>query len=193
MDFKDTKTAGNLAKAFAGESQARNRYTYYASIAKKEGFEHVAAIFEETAGNERAHAKVFFDHLVNRLGEGMVSVDATYPVGKKDTASNLQYAADGEREEWEVLYKNFGDVAEQEGFSDIALSFRQIAKVEVEHEKRYRELYDLVANNKFFERSEEKEWKCRNCGYIYVGKEALKLCPACRHPQSHFELRECEQ
>lgn len=191
MEFKDSKTCGNLAKAFAGESQARNRYNFYASVAKKEGFEHVARIFEETAINERAHAKVFFDHLVNNLGEGPVTVEAMYPVSKSDTASNLLAAAEGEREEWEELYNNWADIADEEGYKDIAISFRQIANVEVEHEKRYRELHRLVSENKYFAREEEVEWKCLNCGYIYTGKTPLKMCPACKHPQAFFEVR-CE-
>lgn len=191
MDFKDSQTAGNLAKAFAGESQARNRYTYYAEAARKEGLEHVANIFIETAGNERAHAEIFFNHLVENMGAGHSVVDATYPIGKGTTAENLKYAADGEREEWEVLYKNFGDIAEQEGFKGIAISFRQIAKVEVEHENRYLELLNLVQND-FFKRDEEKEWKCINCGYIYVGKEPLNICPTCKYPKAFWEVNVCE-
>lgn len=191
MDFKDTQTAGNLAKAFAGESQARNRYTYYAEVARKEGLEHVANIFIETAGNERAHAEIFFNHLVENMGAGHSVVDATYPIGKGTTAENLKYAADGEREEWEILYKNFGDIAEQEGFKSIATSFRQIAKVEVEHENRYLELLNLVQND-FFKRDEEKEWKCINCGYIYVAKEPLNICPTCKYPKSFWEVNVCE-
>lgn len=193
MDFKDTRTAGNLAKAFAGESQARNRYTYYAQVAREEGLEHVANIFIETAENERAHAEIFFNHLLENMEVGPISVDATYPLGKATTADNLKYAAEGEREEWEILYKNFGDIAEEEGFKQIAVSFRQIASVEVQHEKRYLELLDLVQNNKFFSRDEEKEWKCINCGYIYVGKQALKICPTCKYPQAFWQIRECEQ
>lgn len=192
MDFKDTKTAGNLAKAFAGESQARNRYTYYAETARKEGLEHVANIFEETAGNERAHAEIFFNHLLEKMGEGIATVEATYPVGKADTAANLMYAAQGEREEWEVLYKHFAEIAEEEGFKSIAVSFNNIARVEREHEKRYLELHELVKNNTFFARAEEKEWKCINCGYIYVGKEPLNICPTCKYPKSFWEVNVCE-
>ncbi len=192
MNFKDTRTAGNLAKAFAGESQARNRYTYYAQVAREEGLEHVANIFIETAENERAHAEIFFNHLLENMEVGPIEVEATYPLGKATTADNLKYAADGEREEWEVLYKNFGDIAEEEGFKQIAVAFRQIASVEVQHEKRYLELLDLVQNNKFFNREEEKEWKCINCGYIYVGKDALKICPTCTYPQAFWQIREAE-
>ncbi len=193
MEFKDSQTRGNLAKAFAGESQARNRYTYFASIAKKEGFEHIANIFIETAENERAHAKVFYDYLVAGLGEGIIEVNATYPVELADTASNLKAAAAGEREEWEVLYKNFGDIAEQEGFSEIANSFRQIAKVEKEHEARYLKLYDLVSNDKYFTRENAVTWKCLNCGFIFEGPNALKMCPACKHPMAFFEVTTTEQ
>lgn len=193
MELKGSQTQGNLAKAFAGESQARNRYTYYASVAKKEGFEHIANIFIETAENERAHAKVFFDHLVEGLGEDIIEVNATYPVALADTATNLKAAAAGEREEWEVLYKNFGDIAEQEGFTEIANSFRQIAKVEVEHEKRYLKLLELVSSNTYFTRSEKVTWKCINCGFIYEGENALKICPSCKHPMSYFEVTTTEQ
>lgn len=193
MDFKDTRTAGNLAKAFAGESQARNRYTYYAQVAREEGLEHVANIFIETAENERAHAEIFFNHLLENMKEGPIVVEATYPLGKSTTADNLKKAAEGEREEWEILYKSFGDIAEEEGFKQIAVAFRQIASVEVQHEKRYLELMELVKSDKFFKRDEEVEWKCINCGYIYVGKEALKICPTCKYPQSFWQIRECQQ
>lgn len=193
MEFKGSKTHANLAKAFAGESQARNRYTYYASVAKKEGFEHIANIFIETAENERAHAKVFFDHLVEGLGEGMINVEATYPVVLADTAANLKAAAAGEREEWEVLYKNFAEIADEEGFKEVANSFRQIAKVEAEHEKRYLKLLDLVSSNKYFERNEKVTWKCLNCGFIYEGEKALKICPACKHPMAYFEVAQMDQ
>ena len=187
MEFKDSKTAGNLAKAFAGESQARNRYTYYAEVARKEGLEHVANIFEETAWNERAHAQVFYDHMIENMGPGESNVAATYPIVESDTATNLMYAAEGEREEWEVLYKNFGDIAEEEGYKAIAVSFRNIAKVEMEHERRYLELYELVKNEKFFARDEEKEWKCINCGYVYVGETPLNICPTCKYPKAFWE------
>ena len=192
MEFKDTQTAGNLAKAFAGESQARNRYTYYAATARQEGLEHVANIFIETAENERAHAEIFFNHLLVNMGEGVAVVDGTYPVGKKTTADNLRYAAAGEREEWEVLYQTFADIAEEEGFKQVAISFRQIASVEVQHENRYLELLALVENGKFFSRDEEKEWKCINCGYIYVGKEPLNICPTCKYPKAFWEIKICE-
>lgn len=188
MDFKDSKTAGNLAKAFAGESQARNRYTYYASTARKEGYEHIARVFEETAENEKEHAAVFFKYLVEGQGASMVTVDATYPVGRASTAENLQYAADGEKEEHSILYPEFARIADEEGYKDIANTFRQIASVEKHHEARYLTLQKLVAENKYFNRDEETEWICINCGYIYTGKSALKLCPSCKHGQEWFAV-----
>lgn len=190
MDFKESKTFANLAKAFAGESQARNRYTFYASIARKEGLESVAAVFEETAWNERAHAKVFYDHIIENLGEGVFEVNATYPAKKGDTAANLRAAADGEREEWEILYKEFGDIAAEEGYKAIAASFKMIAEVEKAHEERYVELWNLVKENKYFEREEAVLWKCLNCGYIVEAKKAPAICPACKHPQAYFTLKE---
>ena len=173
MELKGSKTEANLWKAFAGESMARNKYTYFASKAKKEGYEQIAAIFEETAGNEKEHAKLWF----KELG------------GIGDTAANLKAAAEGENEEWVDLYPHFADVAEQEGFPAVALTFRNVAKVEAEHEKRYRKLLENVENGTVFSDSEEIEWQCRNCGYVYRGKTAPEACPACAHPRAYFERK----
>lgn len=188
MSIKGTKTEQNLLKAFAGESQARMRYNYFASAAKKEGFEQISALFTETADNEKEHAKVFFKHLEG----GPVEITATYPAGKiGTTAENLLAAAEGELEEWSELYPDFADVAEAEGFPAVAASFREIAKVEAWHEKRYRKLLENVENRWVFARETVLRWKCRNCGYIHEGPEAPDLCPACQHPQSYYEIQ-CE-
>lgn len=182
--LKGTQTEQNLLKAFAGESQARNRYNYYASQAKKEGLEQIAAIFEETAINEKEHAKRFFKFLEG----GMVEITAKYPAGVIGTTlENLKAAADGENEEWTELYPEFAEVAMAEGFPQVATAFKMIAKVEAEHEKRYRTLLARVEEDKFFERDEEIEWQCRNCGYVHKGKKALENCPACNHPKAYFE------
>ncbi|HNR80368.1 MAG TPA: rubrerythrin family protein [Mesotoga infera] len=191
MDLKGTKTLENLMKAFAGESQARNRYTFYASVAKKEGYEQIAAIFTETADNEKEHAKVFFKHILEGMASELpitVHVDADYPVELRTTKENLKAAAAGENEEWTILYPEFADVAEKEGFKDVANSFRQIAKVENRHEARYLKLLDNVVKGKVFKREEKVLWKCGNCGYILEAKEAPDICPACKHPKSYFEL-----
>ena len=183
--IKGTETEKNLLKAFAGESQARNRYTYFASVAKKDGFEQISAIFTETADNEKEHAKVFFKYLEG----GPVEITATYPGGKiGTTAENLLAAADGELEEWSELYPTFADVAEAEGFADVAASFRNIAKVESHHESRYRALLENVNGHKVFKKDGVVFWKCLNCGYVHEGAEAPDMCPACKHPQSFFEL-----
>lgn len=183
--LKGTKTEKNLLISFAGESQARNRYTYFASAAKKEGYEQISAIFLETADNEKEHAKVFFKYLEG----GDVEITAAYPAGMiKDTLSNLQSAADGERFEWSKLYADFEKIAEQEEFPEIAKSFREIAKVEQFHESRYRSLLKNVKNGTVFKKDKIVKWHCRNCGYIYEGPEAPKECPACRHPQSFYEI-----
>jgi rubrerythrin len=183
--IKGSKTEQNLLKAFAGESQARNRYTYFASKARKEGFEQIAAIFEETAGNEKEHAKVFFDYLEG----GPLEITATYPAGHvAGTAHNLLAAAEGEKEEWGTLYPNFAQVAEDEGFKDVAHSFREIAEVEEQHELRYRKLHANVENNRVFKRDTVVRWHCRNCGYVHEGPEAPGQCPACKHPQAFYEL-----
>ncbi|UCG91639.1 MAG: rubrerythrin family protein [candidate division WOR-3 bacterium] len=183
--LKGTKTEKNLLAAFAGESQARNRYTYFASAARKEGFEQIAAIFLETADNEKEHAKVFFKYLEG----GDVEITAGYPAGViKDTKSNLEAAAAGENMEWTTLYADFGKIAKDEGFPEIAQSFEQIAKVEKFHEARYRKLISNIANKEVFKKKKSVKWHCRNCGYIYEGTEPPKQCPACKHPQSFYEV-----
>jgi rubrerythrin len=183
--LKGTRTEQNLLKAFAGESQARNRYTYFAKVAKKEGFEQIAAIFTETAENELQHAKVYFKHLEG----GPVEITATYPAGSiGTTAENLLAGAEGEHEEWTDLYPAFGDVAEEEGFKEVATSFRQIAKVEAWHEKRYRKVLDNVQGDLVFQRPEKVKWICRKCGYVHEGTKALNKCPACQHPQAYMEV-----
>lgn len=182
---KGTKTELNLLKAFAGESQARNRYAYFASVAKKEGFVQIANTFLETAENEKEHAKVFFKYLEG----GDAQITADYPAGViKDTQSNLEAAAAGEKEEWGALYPEFAQVAKEEGFADIARSFEQIAKVEQFHEARYRKLIDNVAKEQVFKKDITAKWHCINCGYVFEGKEAPNECPACRHPQAYYEL-----
>uniref|UniRef100_A0A7C6EHA2 Rubrerythrin family protein n=1 Tax=candidate division WOR-3 bacterium TaxID=2052148 RepID=A0A7C6EHA2_UNCW3 len=183
--LKGTKTEKNLLISFAGESQARNRYTYFASAAKKEGYEQISAIFLETADNEKEHAKVFFKYLEG----GDVEITALYPAGMiKDTLRNLQAAADGEKFEWSKLYADFAKIADEEGFTEIANSFREIAKVEQFHESRYRRLIENVKNKLVFKKEKVVKWHCRNCGYIYEGTEAPKECPACKHPQSYYEV-----
>ena len=178
-------TEKNLLKAFAGESQARNRYTYFASVAKKEGYEQIAGIFVETAGNEKEHAEVFFKYLEG----GEVEITAGYPAGKiGSTAENLLAAAEGEKLEWGTLYPDFAETAKKEGFEDVAESFTEIGEVEEEHEKRYRKLLENVKKGTVFKRDAEVEWKCRNCGYVHHGKEAPEVCPACTHPRSYYEL-----
>jgi len=184
-NLKGTQTEKNLLASFAGESQARNRYSYFASQAKKEGYEQIAAIFLETAENEKEHAKVFFKYLQG----GMVEITAMYPAGViATTAENLQEAAEGEKMEWGTLYPNFADIAEKEGFKDIALSYRNIAKVEAHHEKRYRKLLENVVKKQVFKKEKPVKWFCRNCGYVHEGPEAPLKCPACQHPQSYYEL-----
>jgi len=183
--LKGSQTEKNLLKAFAGESQARNRYTYFASVARKEGFEQIAAIFEETANNEKEHAKVFFKYLEG----GDVTIEATYPAGKiGTTAENLLAAAEGEKMEWGTIYPDFEKIARKEGFNEIADSFKEIAEVEEKHEKRYRKLLENVKKGTVFKKDKVVRWKCRNCGYVHEGKEAPKECPACKHPQSFYEL-----
>lgn len=183
--IKGTQTEQNLLKAFAGESQARSRYTMFASIAKKEGFEQIAAIFLETAEQEYTHAKKFFRYLEG----GMVEITASYPAGVEGTtAENLKAAAEGENEEWTELYPHFADIADAEGFSNIAAAWRKIAAVEKGHEERYSKLYERVSKGEVFKREEEVYWQCRECGHIHYGKEAPKACPTCAHPQSFFEV-----
>lgn len=184
MSIKGTKTEQNLLKSFAGESQARSRYTFFASVAKKEGFEQIAGVFMETAEQEKEHAKKFFKYLEG----GMVEITASYPAGViATTAENLAAAAAGENEEWAELYPEFAKIADEEGFPQIANTFRQIAKVEAEHEARYRTLLGRVESGKVFEREEDIEWQCRNCGYVIKSKKAPMKCPACEHPQAYFE------
>ena len=187
MELKNSRTEKNLLKSFAGESQARMRYNYFASVAKKEGYEQISAIFTETAGNEKEHAKVFFKYL-NEVNEP-VEITATYPAGKiSTTKENLLAAANGELEEHSKLYPEFEKIAREEGFEEIANSFKEIAKVEVQHEKRYRKLLANIEDEIVFRKGNVIKWKCRNCGYIYEGEEAPKVCPACKHPQAYFEI-----
>jgi len=183
--LKGSKTEKNLLKSFAGERQARNRYTFIASVARKEGYVQIQCIFEETATNEKEHAEVFFKHLEG----GEVEITAAYPAGKIGTTEeNLLAAAEGELMEGGTLYPDFAKVAREEGFLDVAESFTEIAEVEEAHEKRYRKLLENVKNGTVFKRDEEVEWHCLNCGYIHHGKEAPEVCPACDHPQSYYEL-----
>jgi len=183
--IKGTKTEKNLLASFAGESQARNRYTYFASVAKKSGYEQIAAIFQETADNEKEHAKRFFKFLEG----GEVEIAAAYPAGViGKTLANLEAAAAGEHLEWTKLYKEAENTAREEGFKQVAELFKEIAEVEVEHEKRYRKLIKNIKDDRVFKKDTVVKWKCRNCGYVHEGEAAPKNCPACAHPQSFFEL-----
>lgn len=185
MNLKGTETEKNLLKAFAGESQARNRYEFYAKVAKKEGFEQIAAIFQQTADQEKQHAKRFFKFLEG----GMVEITASFPAGIIGTTQeNLEAAANGEHEEWADLYPHFAEVAMKEGFKEISIAFKTIAKVEAEHEKRYLKLLQNIIDGTVFERGEKVKWVCRNCGYVHEGTKPLETCPACLHPKSFFEL-----
>ena len=185
--LRGTKTEQNLLKSFAGESQAKMRYEFFTKQAQKEGLEQIAAIFEETALNEKAHAKRFF----NFLEGGMLEITAVYPAGEiKDTLQNLKASAEGENEEWVDLYPKFAKIAEEEGFKAIAIAYKMIAKVEKAHEERFKRLYTNLEEGKVFERNGKVMWKCRNCGYIHEGEKAPKTCPACLHPQSYFEIKE---
>lgn len=186
--LKGTKTAENLMKSFAGESQARTRYTYYASQAKKEGYVQMSNIFLETAENEKEHAKRFFKFLSGSLEGETIEIKAEFPVALGKTKSNLLAAAAGEKEEWEELYPAFADIADEEGFPEIAYVWREIAEAEERHERRYRKLIENIENNKVFEKDVEVEWKCNNCGYIHLGKAAPDMCPACDHARAHFEV-----
>ena len=172
MDLKNSRTWKNLEAAFAGESQARNKYTYYASVAKKEGYEQIAAIFQETADNEKEHAKMAFKFMD----------------GIGDTKANLKDAAAGENYEWSIMYKEFAEVAREEGFDEIADFFERVAKVELEHEKRYLALLKNLEEGKVFKKDEPVKWHCRNCGYVEAGTDAPEICPVCRHPQAFFQL-----
>lgn len=189
--LKGTKTAENLMKAFAGESQARNRYTYYASAADKEGYKQIKNIFIETADNEKEHAKRFYKFLLEGLGgelPAFIEINAPFPVAQGSTLDNLKSAADGEYEEWHDLYPAFGKVAEEEGFPQIAAAFKMIAIAEQRHDTRYKKLAANIENGKVFKKDGKTMWKCGNCGYVHEGPEAPKICPACIHPQEHFEV-----
>lgn len=186
--LKGTKTANNLLTAFAGESQARMRYTYYAKIAKKEGYNQIRAIFEETARNEQEHAKRFYKFLIEDLQGEALKVEWDFPVNMADTLTNLLAAADGEHEEFVSMYPTYADVAEEEGFNMVAKAFREIAKVESRHEDRYRKLAQNLKDNTVFKKEAPTLWKCDNCGYVYEGEEAPQVCPACLHKQEYFEL-----
>ncbi|MFC1595966.1 rubrerythrin [Candidatus Margulisiibacteriota bacterium] len=184
--LKGTQTEKNLLAAFAGESQARNRYTYFASVAKKAGYEQISAIFLETADNEREHAKRFFKFLEG----GEVEITASFPAGViADTITNLQEAAAGENLEWTKLYKEAADIAREEGFEDVARVFEAIGKVEKQHEARYKKLVENLKAGTVFKKDKSTAWKCRNCGYVQEGTTAPDLCPACAHPQKYFELK----
>jgi rubrerythrin len=183
--IKGTQTEKNLLASFAGESQARNRYTYFASQARKEGFEQIANIFAETAENEKEHAKVFFNYLEG----GDLEITASYPAGMiKDTKANLEAAAAGEHMEWSVLYKEAAVIAKAEGFKEIATSFIEISEVEEFHEKRYRKLLANVVNGEVFKKKTSIKWHCSNCGYVHEGPEAPDICPACKHGKAYYEL-----
>ena len=173
MELKGSKTEQNLMTAFAGESQARNKYTYFASVAKKEGYEQIAAIFLQTADNEKEHAKMWFKAL-GELG---------------NTAETLKAAAEGEHYEWTDMYATFAKEAEEEGFTELAIKFRMVAEIEKTHEERYRALLNNVEMQKVFEKGEETMWECRNCGHLVMGKKAPEICPVCAHPKSYFEVR----
>ena len=175
MELKDSKTYQNLMTAFAGESQARNKYTYFASAAKKEGYEQIAAIFEETANNEKEHAKMWF----KLLNDGAIP----------STKDNLKSAAEGENYEWTDMYDSFAKEAEEEGFTEIANKFRLVAAIEKSHEERYLKLLNNIAEDRVFDKEGTTVWVCRNCGYVHVGKTAPKVCPVCNHPQAYFEIK----
>jgi len=185
MDLKGSKTEKNLLAAFAGESQARNRYTFFASIARKEGYEQIAGIFQETADNEKEHAELFFVH----LNGGIVEITASYPAGVKgSTKENLRAGASGEKLEWGTLYPGFAAVADQEGFAAASHTFRQVAKVEAYHERRYLKLLSNLERGNVFAKGSPVSWKCRNCGYVHESDEAPEKCPVCSHPRSYFEV-----
>ncbi len=185
MDFKGSQTEKNLLAAFAGESQARNRYTFFASQAKKAGYEQIAAIFEETSDNEKEHAKLFFKHFQG----GLVEITASYPAGViASTVENLKAAAEGEKHEWGALYPSFAEVADKEGFPEAAATFRGIAKVEAYHERRYLKLLANINDDKVFKKDQTIKWKCRNCGFVLEAREVPDQCPACAHPRSFFEI-----
>lgn len=182
--LEGTRTQQCLINAFAGESQARNRYTYFASVAKAEGYEQISAIFLETADNEKEHAKLFYKH----LGSGTATVNASYPFHLGSTLEHLKHAANGEHEEWTDLYLNSSIIAKEEGFLDVANTFRQVLEVEKHHEARYLALVKNIEENLVFTKNTEIQWKCRNCGRVYLGIEAPLVCPTCLHPRAYFEM-----
>jgi rubrerythrin len=185
MNFIGSQTEKNVLAAFAGESQARTRYTFFASVAKKEGFEQISAIFDETSGNEKEHAQLFFNHLKG----GTAQIVASYPAGVTGiTVDNLKAAAAGEKLEWGTLYPSFADIAEKEGFRDVADTFRMISKVEAYHERRYNKLVESLQQGKVFKKDQPIKWKCRNCGFVFEGTEAPEKCPVCKHPRAFFEV-----
>lgn len=188
VNLKGTKTAENLMASFAGESQARMRYTYYANVAKKEGFVQISNIFSETADNEMAHAKRFLDLLNRDLSFQSVEIKASYPVALGNTVQNLKSAAEGENEEHSTIYPEFARVAEDEGFPEIAKVFCEISKAEMRHEARFVKLYSNIEANLVFNNESPVEWKCNNCGYVHLGVSAPELCPACNHAKGYFEL-----
>jgi len=186
VDLKQSKTAQNLLKAFAGESQARNRYTYAANIARAEGFEYIASIFEETAHNEQEHARLFYAHLAPMAPE-VLEITASYPVVAGNTAAQLRAAVSGENEEWTLLYPEFAKIAKEEGFPEVARTFEWVAKVEKEHEDRYAMLLSRVETGTVFKRDEKISWRCLECGHIHEGTSAPGACPVCKKPQSWFQ------
>ena len=186
MELRQSQTAQNLLKAFAGESQARNRYTYAAAIARQDGFQHIAAVFEETARNEQEHARLFYAHLAPMATE-CIEITASYPVVAGDTQAQLKAAVDGENEEWVALYPAFAKVAREEGFNEVAKTFEWVSKVEKEHEARYIRLRDRVANGTVYKRETAIQWRCMECGHIHEGPNAPGACPVCKKPQAFFE------
>ncbi|MFH0897936.1 MAG: rubrerythrin family protein [Candidatus Bathyarchaeota archaeon] len=185
MDLKGSKSEKNLLAAFAGESQARTRYTFFASAAKKEDYEQISAIFQETADNEKEHAQLFFNHLKG----GIVEIKAAYPAGiTGSTTENLKAAAEGEKLEWGTLYPDFAKVAEEEGFKEVARTFNSVARVESYHERRYRKLLANIEQSRVFKKDSPIDWKCRNCGFVFKGIEAPEKCPVCSHSRSYFEV-----
>jgi rubrerythrin len=187
-NLKGSKTAENLMKAFAGESQARMRYTFYAKTAGKEGYKQIEEIFLETAENERMHAKLFYKHLVAAMNGEPVEIHAAYPAALDTTVKNLEYAANGEKEEWSSLYTGFATIADEEGFAEVARTFRNVATVEKRHETRYRKLLDNVKNQRVFKKERKVLWKCRVCGMVIEADKAPDKCPVCDHPQENFEI-----
>jgi rubrerythrin len=186
MSLKGTRTEQNLLKAFAGESQARNRYEFFASVAKKEGYEQIAAIFMETANQEKEHAKRFFKFLEG----GMTEILASYPAGIIGTTKeNLKAAAEGENEEWTALYPEFAEIAREEGFMEVATAFKMISRVEAEHERRYLKLLQNISEDRVFMKDGKVWWQCMNCGFVYESEKALENCPACLHPKSYMQIR----